>query len=40
VGTFDEPLSFRALRLLFALAPNLYARLQHLAWRRASRFPE
>lgn len=38
IGTFDEPLSFRALRLLFALAPNLYARLQLTGWRRGSRF--
>jgi len=38
VGTGDEPLSFRALKLLFALAPNAYARLQHLAWRQGSRF--
>lgn len=38
VGTWDEPLSFRALRLLFAVAPNLYARLQHTGWRQGSRY--
>lgn len=38
VGSYDEPLSFRALKLLFAAAPNLYARLQHLGWRKGSRF--
>ena len=38
VGTWDEPLSFRFLRLAFALAPNLYYRLQLLGWRKASRF--
>jgi NAD(P)-dependent dehydrogenase (short-subunit alcohol dehydrogenase family) len=38
VGSHDEPLSFRALRLLFAVAPNLYARLQHVGWRKGSRF--
>jgi len=38
VGTWDEPLSFRALKLLFAMAPDLYARLQHVAWRKGSRF--
>jgi short-subunit dehydrogenase len=40
VGSPDEPLSFRALRLLFALAPDLTFRLQRAAWRRASRFVE
>lgn len=38
VGTYEEPLSFRALRLLFALAPDLYYRLQLWAWRKGSRF--
>lgn len=38
VGSDPEPLSFRALGLLFGLAPNTYARLQHAAWRRGSRF--
>lgn len=38
VGTWGEPLSFRALKLLFALAPDAYARLQHVGWRRGSRF--
>ena len=27
VGTWDEPLSFRLLRVLFAIAPNAYYRL-------------
>lgn len=38
IGSHDEPLSFRALRVLFALAPNAYLRLQRWAWRRGSRF--
>ncbi len=38
VGSYDEPLSFRALRVLFALAPNLTYRLQRLGWRKGSRF--
>jgi NAD(P)-dependent dehydrogenase (short-subunit alcohol dehydrogenase family) len=38
VGRDAEPLSFRALKLLFAIAPNAYARLQHVAWRKGSRF--
>ena len=38
VGTWSEPLSFRALKLLFALAPGAYFRLQRLGWRRGSRF--
>jgi NAD(P)-dependent dehydrogenase (short-subunit alcohol dehydrogenase family) len=37
IGSYDEPLSFRALKLLFALAPGLYARLQHAGWRAGSR---
>jgi len=40
VGTFDEPFSFRLLKLLFALAPNTYYRLQNLGWRKGSRFAE
>jgi len=40
VGTWDEPISFQLLKLLFGLAPNLYARLQQLGWRRGSRFVE
>lgn len=39
VGTWGEPLSFRALKLLFALAPDVYARLQQLGWQKGSRFP-
>lgn len=38
IGTWGEPLSFRALKLLFALAPDVYARLQQLGWRKGSRF--
>lgn len=38
IGSHDEPLSFRALGLLFTVAPNLYARIQHFGWRKASRF--
>lgn len=38
VGTYDEPISFRLLRVLFALAPNLYYRLQQVGWRKGSRF--
>lgn len=38
VGSSDEPFSFRALGFLFWLAPNLYARLQHVGWRKGSRF--
>ncbi len=38
VGTYDEPLSFRFLRLFFALTPNLYYRAQILGWKKASRY--
>ena len=38
VGTYDEPLSFQALKFAYSFAPNLYARLQRVGWRRASRF--
>jgi NAD(P)-dependent dehydrogenase (short-subunit alcohol dehydrogenase family) len=38
IGSDPEPLSFRILKLLHGLAPNAYARLQHLAWRRGSCF--
>ena len=38
IGSDSAPLSFRLLQLTFALFPDLYARLQHLAWNRASRF--
>jgi len=38
VGSDAEPLSFRALKTLYGLAPDLYYRLQRLAWRRGSRF--
>ena len=38
VGSDREPLSFLLLKLAFALAPSLYAKLQNLAWLRASRW--
>jgi NAD(P)-dependent dehydrogenase (short-subunit alcohol dehydrogenase family) len=38
VTNYDEPISFKLLKLFYALAPNQYLRLQHWAWRRASRF--
>lgn len=38
VGGDRAPLSFRALQLFHALAPDLYYRLQMLGWRRGSRF--
>ncbi|MDJ0786284.1 MAG: SDR family oxidoreductase [Myxococcota bacterium] len=38
VGTWDEPFSFRALRVFFAVAPGLYARVQKLGWKQGSRF--
>lgn len=39
IGSYDEPLSFRALKLLFALAPGIYARLQHIGWQAGRRSP-
>jgi NAD(P)-dependent dehydrogenase (short-subunit alcohol dehydrogenase family) len=38
VTNYDEPLSFKLLKFFYALAPNLYLRMQHWAWRRASKF--
>jgi len=38
IRKYDEPVSFRFLKLLFALAPDLYYRLQHFAWRKTNRF--
>lgn len=38
VGTYDEPLSFRLLKLLFALSPEAHYRLQRLGWDKAGRF--
>ena len=35
---YDEPLSFKFLKLFFALAPNLYLKIQHFAWRKTSKF--
>lgn len=34
IGSCRSPLSFRALGLLFALAPGLYARVQDIGWRK------
>lgn len=39
VGSGAEPLSFRFLKQLHALAPDAYARLQALAWDKAGRWP-
>jgi NAD(P)-dependent dehydrogenase (short-subunit alcohol dehydrogenase family) len=38
ITNYDEPLSFRFLKLFYALAPNAYCRMQHWVWRRASKF--
>jgi NAD(P)-dependent dehydrogenase (short-subunit alcohol dehydrogenase family) len=38
VGSYDEPISFRALKLLFALSPGLYWKLQQVGWRKGSKF--
>jgi NAD(P)-dependent dehydrogenase (short-subunit alcohol dehydrogenase family) len=38
VANYDEPLSFKLLKFFYALAPNQYCRMQHWAWRRASKF--
>ena len=38
IATYDEPLSFKFLKFFYALAPNLYCRMQHWAWRRASKY--
>ncbi len=38
VGTYDEPISFRMLKFMHALSPNLYYKIQLLAWRKASKF--
>jgi NAD(P)-dependent dehydrogenase (short-subunit alcohol dehydrogenase family) len=38
VSNYDEPLSFKLLKFFYALAPNQYLRMQHWAWRRASKF--
>jgi len=38
IASYDEPLSFRCLKLFYALAPNLYCRMQHWAWLRASKY--
>lgn len=38
VTNYDEPISFKFLKFFFALAPNLYCKMQHWVWRRASKF--
>lgn len=38
VDNYDEPISFKFLKFFYALAPNLYCCMQHLVWRRASKF--
>ncbi len=38
VGTYAEPLSFRALKQFFIWFPDMYYRLQLLAWRKGSKF--
>jgi NAD(P)-dependent dehydrogenase (short-subunit alcohol dehydrogenase family) len=38
VTHYDEPISFKFLKFFYALAPNLYCRMQHWVWRRASKF--
>lgn len=38
VGSDREPLSFRILKHLWAMAPDLYYRLQIATWRRVNRF--
>jgi NAD(P)-dependent dehydrogenase (short-subunit alcohol dehydrogenase family) len=38
VANYDEPISFKLLKFFYALAPNQYCRMQHWAWRRASKF--
>jgi len=38
VANYDEPISFKFLKFFYALAPNQYCRMQHWAWRRASKF--
>ncbi|NJL82193.1 MAG: SDR family oxidoreductase [Chloroflexaceae bacterium] len=38
VGTYDEPLSFKLFKYLFALFPNQFYRLQLLGWPKGSKF--
>jgi len=38
IGTYDEPFSFRALKLIFTLFPNAYYKLQLLGWKKGSKF--
>lgn len=38
VGTYDEPISFKALKIIFGLFPNLFYRIQILGWKKESKF--
>ncbi len=38
VGSDKEPLSFQFLKFFYAACPDLYVRLQRLAWKKGSRF--
>lgn len=38
IGTYDEPFSFRLLKLIHTLMPNLYYKIQLLAWKKGSKF--
>ncbi len=38
VGTYDEPVSFRLLKLLFAVSPGLHQRVQRFGWSRVNRY--
>jgi hypothetical protein len=38
IGTYDEPFSFRLLKLIHTLMPNLYYKIQMLAWKKGSKF--
>jgi len=38
VGTYEEPITFKMFKWLFALAPNTFYRLQLLGWKKGSKF--
>ncbi len=38
VGAYDEPFSFKIFKYLFALAPNLFYKLQLMGWKKGSRY--
>lgn len=38
VGTYDEPISFKFLKILFSLFPNLFYKIQILGWKKESKF--